>query len=67
MALDQRNNRVNKKLEELTNERNDKNLKKSMHWFGTVDNGNKKFDQSISDLRMQLRDKYEKRDNHLEN
>ena len=37
-ALDMRNERVTKRVEEVTNERNARNDSRRKHWFETVDN-----------------------------
>ena len=65
-ALDMRNERVTKRVEEMTNERNARNDSKRKHWFETVDNGNSKLYGGIESLRSSLEEKYSHRDSHLE-
>ena len=57
-----RNERMNKKMEEMVNERNNRNDSRRKHWFETVDNGNSKLYGGIESLRNSLEEKYSKRD-----
>ena len=65
-AFELRNERVNKKIEEMVNDRNARNDSRRKHWFETVDNGNSKLYGGIESLRSSLEEKYSKRDQHLE-
>ena len=65
-ALDMRNERVTKRVEEVTNERNARNDSRRKHWFETVDNGNSKLYGGVESLRNSLEEKYSHRDSHLD-